>query len=217
MSEFFDTCFSPAMLAPTFLLCLCLLYWILVIVGVLGIEALDFDVDPGIDVDPGVDVDPGAHGGYVVESLKFFHLGDVPLMIVLSVFALSFWFLNYAANYYFNPQWSAWLSLMWIGPSLLLGLLITKLVMMPSAKFLAFKDNAAIDREKLIGQKAVITTSEVTETFGQAIINRKGPPIALNVRSEKGDHYNKSDVVTIIQYDRETDTFLIKPANHIES
>ena len=219
MIEFFENCVSPAMLAPTVLLGLCLLYWILVIVGVLGMEAFDFDVDPAVDVDPsidvdgGVDVDAGGHGGFVVESLKFFHLGDVPLMIVLSIFALSFWGANYAANQYFNPEWRGWFSVLWFGPSLLVGLVITKLILMPSARIFAFKDNAAIDRERLIGQKAIVTTSEVSESFGQASIQQDGPPIVLNVRVEKGDSFQQSDVVKIINYNKESDTFLVKSAD----
>ena len=219
MIEFLNNCFSPGMLVPSVLLALCLFYWLLVIVGVLGMEAFDFDVDPSVDVDAGVDLDTGTdidaagHSGPVVESLKFFHLGEVPLMIVLSIFAISFWTANYAANQYFNPEWSGWLSVVWFGPSLLLGLFITKLILMPSARIFAFKDNAAIDRERLIGAQAIVTTSEVTDAFGQAAIQQEGPPITLNVRVEKGDHFQKSEVVTIYKYDRDSDTFIVKPAD----
>lgn len=53
--------FNQANVLPTLAMLAIVAYWLLMIVGVVGMDTfdIDLDVDPGLDLDPGLDVDPG--------------------------------------------------------------------------------------------------------------------------------------------------------------
>lgn len=223
--DFVNECLQPPNLLATFLLLLVIVYWLLVIVGFLGMEAfdihLDVDADVGVDGDPGfdvdsetgVDLDGGSGASFGVEALKFFHLGEIPLMVVVSFFVGSFWFVSYTANHYLNPETSFIVSMYWLGPNLLISLIMLKAMTMPLSRLFRFKDQVETTRQQLIHQLAIVKTSEVTEKFGEVEINREGPPLALTARAGKGDHFSKGDVVRIAEYNKLNDTYLVVKAN----
>lgn len=76
MIEFFKECVLPVNLMATIPLLFAVGYWLMMIVGVVGFDSLDFDMDvdapdldiggldmdAGLDVDAGFDVDHGLHG-----------------------------------------------------------------------------------------------------------------------------------------------------------
>ena len=67
----------------TVLLCLASAYWVLVILGGIGLEVFDLDLD--VSPDPGGD---GSIFDWGVLGLRWFNLGEVPLMVWLTAFAL---------------------------------------------------------------------------------------------------------------------------------
>jgi hypothetical protein len=216
MFGFLNEIFQPVNLPATGLLLLVAGYWLLVIFGAFGSDA--FDVDLGADVD-GIDVDTGgdlqvgdlADHGLFVTALEFFYLGTVPLTVLVSVFALLFWVFTVTANHYWNSEWS-WLVELWLlGPCLIVSLFTTRLVLMPTIPF--FSKMNAKDEEtgssSLVGQQAMVSTSEVTDSFGQAEIAQDGPPIVLNVRCY-GARLQKGDVVDLVSYDPTTHSYLVR-------
>ena len=94
----------PVNLPASFLLGLVLLYWLMVILGVLGMDAFDLDLDADLDFDVEADVDGHFEGSVFGKVLDFFHLGDVPIMIVVSFFVLNMWIITIVSNHYFNPE-----------------------------------------------------------------------------------------------------------------
>lgn len=97
MSQFFEACTqSPVNLALSVMLVLILFYWVVVVLGAVGLDSLDFDLDfdgePDIDIDTDLDTDASLlDAGLGTAILKFFHIGTVPVLILLSVFILSLW------------------------------------------------------------------------------------------------------------------------------
>jgi hypothetical protein len=61
----------------------------------------------------------------------------------------------------------------------------------------------------LVGKLATVATSEVTETFGQVVIEQQGPPIVLNARAAPLDRFTRGQVVQILSHDSQTNTYLI--------
>lgn len=200
----------PVNLPASFLLGLVLLYWLMVILGVLGMDAFDLDLDADLDFDVEADVDGHFEGSVFGKVLDFFHLGDVPIMIVASFFVLNMWIITIVSNHYFNPEFS-WLVLgMWIVPNLVVSLMITKVILLPLATIFKNSDSQQKLRTEMIGQVGVVKTSEVNERFGQIEIQQDGPPIVLNVTASAGRTLGQGDAARIVAYDANQDRYIVE-------
>lgn len=133
MTELFQEAIKWYNLPLTVLLGLVLLYWVMVVIGVLGMESLDVDVhadadvdldvdadvdadlDVGADADVAADLDHDVHldadhdahlgdaAGLGMVTLRWLNFGDVPAMLILSAFSFIIWMVSLLANYYLNP------------------------------------------------------------------------------------------------------------------
>ena len=203
MFEFIQEIFAAPNLFATVLLLLMVSYWLFVILGVLGLETFDLDLDADLDVD--VDASLG-----LGDLLRFFHMGEVPIMILASFFALFFWIATVTTNHYFNSEFSIWVMLWFIGPCLIGALFLTKLVIMPMVPLFKTGGSSAQSRGKLIGKRAVVSTKELNNQFGQIKIHQEGPPIVLNARVENGHELAQGDVVEIVRHVAEGDLYIVK-------
>ena len=205
MTEFFQEIIQGPNLIATGLLILVAIYWLCVILGFLGLEALDID----LDVDADVDVDVGGSFEFG-DLLRFFHLGEVPVMIFVSFFAMFFWLTTIMTNHYFNHEFSMLVMLLFIMPCILVSLLATKLVIMPMVPLFVTENDPHKSRKMLVGQKAIVTTSEVNEKFGQVSIKQDGPPIVLNARTNDGNTLTKGEFVELVEHIKDGDLFIVK-------
>lgn len=215
--EVWDVARHGVMLPITVLVGLVTLYWLLVILGAVGFDALDLPVDgvPEGDLDAGTAA--GTQAGSWVSALRFFHLGEVPFMVFLSVFALSWWVSTGFGLVLFGERFTGPWAVLWIGPCFLIGLLVTKAVLMPTSRFFAALDGSRDAQPELVGRTCIVTSSEVTDTFGQAEVKIEGPPIIIDVRSAKGDVFHKGDFARIEERNSVTRAFLIRPIVSEES
>jgi len=105
MIDFINETFQLVNLPATCLLLLCLLYWSMVIIGAIGVDAFDIDFDADVDVgDLDLEGDFDSHPGGFNSLAEFMHLKEVPLVIVGSVFALLFWSASFFGNHMLNPS-----------------------------------------------------------------------------------------------------------------
>ena len=210
MIDFINETFQLVNLPATVLLLLCLLYWAMVIVGAIGVDAidLDFDADVGdFDVDGG---DFDSHAGGFSSFAEFMHLNHVPIVIVGSVFAIMFWAASFCSNHVLNPGGNSWIGLGLLSINAPVCLFLTRTLIGPFAE--GFKPKEVDKtRDNMIGLMGIVTTSEVTEIFGQVSIKRDGPEIAINARTVAGQpELGKGDAAKIIEYDYEKDTYLVE-------
>ena len=234
MIEFLQLCFSPINVVFTILLGGVFLYWTMFLVGAVGLDLFHVDVDADLDWDAHVDVhapnvdvhapDVGsAHGGGhdahmhghgssgFVSVLRFFNVGDVPLMILVSALVGTMWAVSVLSTHYLNPQQSLLRAILWLVPNLLLSLLLTKAVTSPF-RYLFGKANLGIQAPtKIVGKTCIITTSEVTPKFGQARIEQEGAPITVNVRCRADATLAKGDEAVITEHDTDNDTYFVYP------
>ena len=223
-----------------------LLYWLMVIVGVFGIDALDFDFDGDIDVgidadvdvgidadiavdgDLGVDVQTGIDGapattvggggstttgndGFLKSVFEYFYLSEVPIVIVGTFIVFFLWILTYLTNHHFNADKSLWVAAGWFIPNLIITLMLTRYSMIPFAIMFRKSPPENKTREEMYGSIGKVTTSEVTETFGQIEIKPDNEPeMILNVRTQPGQRLGKGDAAKIISYDHNNGTFLVE-------
>ena len=207
MMEFIAEVFQPANALATVCLLLMIVYWLLVILGAVGVDVLQMD----IDVDPG---DHSIHGGPVFAALQFFNLGDVPVTIVGSVFVLMYWAVTVLTNHYVNPNWEILIALYCFVPCVIVSLLLTKIVIAPLVPFFRRLNREGEVELNLIGRIGKVTSSEVTDQFGQVAIEQDGPPIAIHARCH-GAKIPKGEDVEIVKFYPETNTYLVQLAKKL--
>ena len=190
----------------TVFLGLILLYWLTVIVGALDLDL--FNVDLEADVDADVDVDAPGLGGVGLAALRFFHVGDMPLMLLLSFFALSLWVLSLLSNDYLRNQ-----SLLVAGllcmPNVFASLFVTKVVTLPFRALFKTLRHERRAAPEIVGLACVVKTSKVDASMGQAEMARNGAPLLLNVRTADGDVLNQGEEALIIDFNEHTNTYTV--------
>lgn len=211
MSHFIDLLFAAPTLPGTVLLGVCIAYWLLLIAGAVHLDLLHIDLDVDADADAAPDV---GHGSWGMVAFKFLNINEVPFMIWLSLFAISYVTVatSAIAMQPVADDFGAIAAV--IACSTAVALLATKVLTQPlRGKFDTVEPNVA---ETLIGRTCVITTIEVSERFGQARVESNGAPLLLNVRGVAGS-LSKNDVALIAGYDRDRDVFHVEPVASVSS
>ena len=235
--SFYQEIFSEANFLPTALLIIAMVYWVMMIFGVVGMDMFDIDVDVdadvGVDLDvdidvdtsattaagsPEVDIDSGgsstaaaAANGLLRGLIEFFYLSEVPVAMVGTTFLIVYWASNFVLNHLFNPSQAFLYSVMWVIPNIVIAAVCTRVVMAPMAKVLKKTAPEDYSRSNMVGQTGTVTTSELNENFGQIEIKPQDEPEhTFNARTAPGQILSKGDSVTIISYNHEQNTFLVE-------
>lgn len=203
MDEFIRICFEWPTLPASVLLGICLLYWLSVILGVMDFDLFDFDLDFDISTEGPSFLDFGFIG------LKFLNLGEVPVMLWLSVFSLSMWTLsiNFDSKIEINSFWD-YLPL--AARNIGISLVVTKVLTQPLKGL--FKYNPPNEVETLLGKTCQVTSSSVTDRFGQAEMEAEGAPLKLHIRSED-ETIQKGDLVRLSDFDTKQQVFYVEKIN----
>jgi len=190
-------------LPATVLVAICVLYWLFVIVGVLDFDILDFDLDFDVSADGPSVLDFGFIG------LRFLNIGEVPVMVWLSVFSLSMWM--FSINFDAKVEINGFMDYL---PLLLrnlgISLVVTKLITQPFKGYFQFTPPNQI--ETLLGKSCRVTSSMVNEKFGQAELETEGAPLKLHIRAEE-ETIQKGDLVRLTDYNKETQVFYVVKIN----
>lgn len=190
MHEVLSEAVRPINLPFTVLLAVVVVYWLLVAVGVCGLDHEGGDLHAGdgaVHLDGHHPGDDGAlpHGdasvGWFSSLLHFVNVGEVPVTIVGSVFALCLWLGSMVTNHYWTGS-APGLGLVALVPNLLLSAVVTRYLTMPFKPLLRAMNRDGDEHTPIVGRTCEITTSEANAQFGQARIETKGAPVLLNVR-----------------------------------
>lgn len=181
-----------------------MIYWIVCILGLFGVDAFDIDLDAEVEGDSGHIPTPIAH------LLRFVNAADVPLMVVLSFLSLFMWIFSMMANYYFNTGLDNTLILAFFAGSLIAGILLTKAVTAPLVPL--FRKMKELEKaEPAIGGTAIVISKEVDSSYGQCEQQRKdGAPAILNCRISSETPLPRGTEVAVISYDKDRGTYLVK-------
>ena len=200
MPEFLDSLTSWPGLVATVMLLVCCLYWLVVMVSGLGFDLLDVD----LDVDADLEVESVLSFGMVV--LRWLNIGNVPIMIWLTLYSLSFWVICVAVDW--GPLYeNLWLLGGTIVGGLAASTLLAKLMTQPLKG--KFDPKEPTSTEDLIGQISIIKTPEATQTSGQAEVRSDAAPLLLNVRTVQGV-LAKGDEARIVDYDDQVQAYLVE-------
>jgi hypothetical protein len=211
MSELLTESIKPVNLPFTILLGVMVLYWVFYLLGALGSDVLDFmglDLDGDVDLDANGDLSAeGSHGG-LASFLRFFHLGELPVVVIFSVLILCMWILSLLINRLLNTS-QLWVAAVLFVPILLAGLMITKALITPFVPWLKQVFDQTGDVIEVVGKTCVITSMEATAKYGQAEIKQQGAPLVLNVKTREGTTLRKGEEAIVYEYEKATNTYLV--------
>ena len=184
-----------------------MLYWILSIVGVFGIDSVDLDLDADFDVDGNAD---GQLPTPVMSALRFVNAADVPLMAVLTLLSIFMWVGSMLANYYWNPQLLDWLILVIFLSSFVISVILVKLATAPLVP--VFRKMKELEKaEPAIGGTAIVISKEVDGKYGQVQQKRtKGAPAILTCITSEESPIPRGTQVAVVSYDKKTGIYNVR-------
>ena len=206
MGNFIGAAFGYPTAIYTALLGLVLFYWVLALVGVVDFESGGIDLD--LQADTSVD-DLGALAGFIVA----FGLSGVPFSVVVSLIVLVSWTLCCLAGEWLLPLVPGG-PLQWLAGTLVLltsfGLALpsTAVALRPLRRM--FVTHQAASNASLVGQRCTVLTSNVTGTFGQAAVARRGADIQIDVRAAEPNTLARGAAARILDYDPATQRYSIE-------
>lgn len=209
MSEVFEQAFRMVNLPFTVLLGLIVLYWLLVALG-----ALDVNLFSDVDHDVHHDLDHDISG--FTKVLHFVGVGDVPVMVIVSVLGLSMWLGSMLANFYLTGG-SQLYALALLVPNFLISVVVTRYVTLPLRPLFRLINKDRGPGEEVLGRVCQIVTSEATPTFGQAEITRSGASVLINVRTLDDAVLVKGAHAAVVRSDLEKGVYYITPMPSLES
>jgi len=193
------------------LLAIMVIYWL---VGLFGLVDLDFSGDIDVDIDMDADVDANMSVGGLTGLFLTFGLTGVPFTVIISIVILVCWLISVYLQFYLLT----WLPVGWLyylvgsiveAGVFLLSLPITALLIRPLKGF--FKSVEAVKNRHLVGKDATVTTTTISETFGQVKVFNDGAEILLDVRCDPKHTLAMGDKVLLIEYMQATNTYIVSP------
>nr|WP_042193932.1 OB-fold-containig protein [Kibdelosporangium sp. MJ126-NF4]CEL20960.1 hypothetical protein [Kibdelosporangium sp. MJ126-NF4]CTQ95526.1 hypothetical protein [Kibdelosporangium sp. MJ126-NF4] len=189
MAEFLQATLAFPAVLFTFLLIVCVGYWLLTLFG-----AIDVDEDAG-------------------DLLGALGFGGVPLTIALTLTIVLGWFLSLVGTVLLAGLGTGariGLGLLVLLVALVLALLVTRLLVTPLRS--VFHSGPAASRADFIGRSCVIRTGTVTGDFGQAEVHADdGSSAVVQVRQTGEDDLRAGQTALIYDYDTDGEFFWVAP------
>jgi hypothetical protein len=193
MGEFVDAALGFPAVLFTFLLVVVVGYWILVLLGALDIEALDFDADGDV--------------------LSGFGFAGVPVAVTASLLIAIAWFLSLAGTVLFGGV--LLLAILALFVALAVAWFATRLLVLPLRRL--FPSGPEASRSDFVGSVCVIRTGRVSQTFGQAEVTATdGSSAIIQVRQTGTDTFKSGTTALIYEYDADGEFFWVTPVPHPE-
>ncbi|MCK5830564.1 MAG: DUF1449 family protein [Methylococcales bacterium] len=199
MNPFYQNISSFPTAIFTFILAICVLYWLFAVLGVVDIDVLDID-GLDADVDWGNDAaTPNAMAGIMLK----FGLNGVPVTIIISFLSLFGWLASYYSMHYLSfliPKglFTYLFGLLVLIIAFWLAVLFTAMIVKLLSPFFNKIEQQTI--KHILGQSAVVRTSKVTDSFGEAFLDDGGAGLILKVRSMEDQTFVKGDKVVLLEY-----------------
>ena len=224
MDDFLAASLSFPTVVFTVLMLITMAYWLLVIVGAMGLDVLDFDHDHaggadghGGDGGTDVDVDHGHSGeglGVLPTLLWVLKLNSVPMTIVLSSVFFWSWLICHLSMHYvvgYDAHWSIELGL--FAGALALAFPLTSLAVRPITPL--FRSPPAQRRAALIGKVVDVDTSHVDASFGTAKAEDGGAGLIVQIRCESANTLKRGDRALVLSFDEAREVYEVTPIDDL--
>lgn len=204
MDPFYRNIASFPTVVFTFGLAVSMLYWMIAVLGMIEIDVLDVPDTDGMDSDTGT----------AASLLTWLGLNGVPVTVAITLLSFFGWIICYFAVHFLMPFATGTLlryglGLVVLAGSLYASVVITSLAIRPLRTL--FKKAQRHVEKHVLGQTAVVRTSRVTETFGEATLEDGGAGLILKVRASGATEMKTGDRVVLLEYDKSTNTYRVIP------
>jgi hypothetical protein len=232
MSAFLDAALGFPAVVFTILLLPVVLYWLLVMVGMVDLDFGDADLDFDVDADAEADGDTGESGdgqGLLAEWWQALGLASMPITVSVSLIVVFGWFAALVVTGLINSlDWGSALRLVVgvgvLGVAFCFGAVVAAIAGRPLGRL--FETTYAETRSDFVGRTCVIKTTVVTDAMGQAeAADPTGATVLLPVRpvpeARKPDppgavasedspaELRYGTTALIVEYDRQAEVFLV--------
>ncbi|MBV1920937.1 MAG: hypothetical protein KUG73_09665 [Pseudomonadales bacterium] len=210
MDPFYQNIASFPTVFFTFFLALSMVYWCIAALGLIDVDALDFD---GVDVDGEIDIntDTSISSADVVAGLIMrLGLRGVPVTIIITLISLIGWILCYYTVYVlfdWIPEgiFRYLISLPIIAGCLYVAAVMTAIAVKPFRRL--FEKMEQKTEKKVLGQTAIVRTMRVDSGFGEATLEDGGAGLIFKVRAIGEITFEKGDRVVLLEYVKENNTY----------
>ncbi len=186
----------------TFFLVICLLYWLVAVLGFIDLDVLDINI-PDVEGDLGVNQTDLTSPDVLAGLMLKFGLYGVPVTIMVSFIALFGWFICYFVVHFFFGYIPDGLLRYLAGLPVLAGtfyvsVMITAIVIKPIRSL--FKSTTQNTVKEVIGQTAIVRSSKVNNSFGEVFLADGGAGLIFKVRSIGDEVFAKGDRVVLLEH-----------------
>ncbi len=177
--------FQASNIIVTVLFLVILIYWLVVLFGVLDFDTFDFDFDIEVDADVDVDADVASSNIFGLNKiLHFFNIGRVPFMIFLTFLVLPWWFGVIIVNNLLGFE--GFLMGLLVTIAVFFGaLFVAKILTTPFVKIFDALDKENIQRD-ILGTIGVVRMSASESKTGQAEFVVGNAFLSLKIRTKEG-------------------------------
>jgi hypothetical protein len=203
MSDLLEQALLPFNLPLTIALGVVVLFWLVVLLGFIGIDTFDMDLTPEV-----LEADTFSLPEFIG---KLTNAADIPVTIILSLYTFFLWTASVLGNYYFNPMHSNLVGLAVLGGGLFVALALTKAITQPLVPIMRRMKNSE-KAPPVIGQSGTVTSLEVDGKFGQVSVEREGgaPALLICKTSDGALPIPRGTEVLIIAHDDATSRYIVR-------
>ena len=205
MDPFYQNIASFPTLFFTLILALCFVYWLVAVLGIVDLDALDIDMPEG-------DADASGSANGLAGLLLKLSLNGVPLTITISFLALFGWLISYFAVYFIFPIIPDGLLEYLVGLPILIGslytsVLITAQVIKPLKPMFENMNKNTV--KNVLGQTAIVRSLRLDTNFGEVQLSDGGAGLIFKARTFNNETYKKGDRVVLLEYIKEKHVYRV--------
>jgi hypothetical protein len=209
MQELLDASIQGANIIPTAILIFILIYWLIVIIGLIDLDFFDFDLDLDVDLD-GPEVDAHVSVGWLNSVLAFFNLGQIPFMIFLSFLMLPMWIISVQLNHLIGNT-GFLLGLVFLIPNLFVSLFIAKFLTMPFVKLFSKMGEDGETTTTMIGKICKVVLPLNSDSVGQVEVNVDGSNYRISAKTHEDNVMQKGEEGLVIEYHENGKYYVVEP------
>lgn len=210
MDPFYQNVTSFPTIVFSFFLILCFMYGCLAVLGLVDMDFLNFDIpEADLNIDAG---DNLSNLNVLAGLLVKLKLNSVPIPFVVFLISLNGWFFCYYTVYFVFPFVPDGIIEFLVGIPILIGTLyaaafVTALIAKPLRPIFKAADQQV--EVNIIGQIALVRTTRVDGSFGEATLEDGGAGLIVKVRSYNDESFVRGDRVALIEYIKEEHVYKV--------
>lgn len=211
MDPFYQNIASFPTVFFTFFLAICLLYWLVAVLGFVDLDVLDFDI-PDPEGELGANKTDLSTPDMLAGLMMKLGLNGVPTTIIVSFISLFGWLICYFVVHFLFGLVPEGVLQYLVGLPVLIGslyiaALITAQVIKPLRPL--FKNATQHSIKHVLGQTAVVRTSRVDSVFGEVYLDDGGAGLIFKARTTGDQVFKKGDKVVLFEYLKEQHAYRV--------